>query len=61
MYCVCNKTFIIIIIIIIILYSLPVRIHWAIIYVVWTRLENMMFASYLQILYTCILSITRLK
>ena len=44
-----------------ILYSLPVRIHWAIIYVVWTRLENIMFASYLQILYRCILSITRLK
>ena len=29
------------------------RIHWAIIYVVWTRLENVMVASYLQVLYTC--------
>ena len=42
------------------IYSLPVRIHWDIIYVVWTRLENVMFASYLQILYTCILSMNEL-
>ena len=44
-----------------ILYSVPVRLCWAIICVVWTRLEKVMFASHLQILYTCILSITWLK
>ena len=44
-----------------ILYSVPVHLCWAIICVVWSRLEKVMFASHLQILYTCILSITWLK
>ena len=35
--------------------------RWAIICVVWTQLENVIFANHLQILYTYILSITWLK
>ena len=45
----------------VILYSVPVLLRWSIICVVWTLLNNVMFASHLQILHTCILMMTRLK